>query len=232
MKKNLKSAILLCVLFVSQYLIASPMLLMRLRPDESYKSHDRIARKLSKPGKLGGLLQEGTWKTGSVAGIFATYAGYLTVSPPDGLLYFPLEQSKPLFHLVVTRKIVPVVGFANTVDHMALDPAQETGFYLVEQKRDDMTGKLFWRVSKEDLPENNKLPFDAVILFAKPKNVMVTLGETPAKPGQHFVLPDIFIRKGINIVGRSLYVVNIAQFFKPVRLHAKVEPKRLIEQAV
>jgi len=226
MKKN----IVLLSALLPLTLVAPPMLLMRLQADPS-RVAERITKKLSKPGKFGRYLSEGALRSDSAAGIFASYAGYLTVSPADGLISFPLKQSKPLFHLVVTRKVVPVVAFANTVDHLALDPAEPTELYLLSQQRDEMTGKSYWQVERDDLPEDNKLPLDAVILFAKPKNVIVPLGDMPTKLGQHFVLPDVFVRKGINILGRSLYVLSIAHFFKPVRLHAKLEPKRLIEQS-
>jgi len=132
---------------------------------------------------------------------------------------------------VVTRKVVPVVAFGNTIDHLAFDKAEQVGFYTIEREKDDVSGALFWRIAKADVPADNKLPLDSIILFAKPKNVEPALGETPTKPGQHFILPDVQVKKGVKIVQRSLYVLSISHFFKPVRLHAKIQSKLLIEQA-
>jgi len=231
MKVHLFLLRFICVSLFPLQLVASPMLVMRLQPDPMFNSRDRIIKKLNKPGKLGPYLTEGAWRSGSGAGIFSSYAGYMTVSPASGLISFPLVQSKPSFHLVVTRKVVPVVAFGNTIDHLAFDKAEQVGFYTIEREKDDVSGALFWRIAKADVPADNKLPLDSIILFAKPKNVEPALGETPTKPGQHFILPDVQVKKGVKIVQRSLYVLSISHFFKPVRLHAKIQSKLLIEQA-
>ena len=229
MKKTVRG---ICAFMVLQplYLMAPPVLLFRLLPYKAPAAHEGIIKTLRKPGALAKIAGRGGMNRDSVAGLFASYGGYLTVSRPDGTVIFPLGHSKMAVHLVVTSKIVPVRMFGNTIDHLAFDPTVKSEMFYIDQLEDEDSEQPIWRFTQADMPRDNRIPADAVILFAKPKNVDVVLGDMPARAGQHFVLPDVFVKKGVNLVGRSLYVLSLAQFFKPVRLYTELEPTRYISQ--
>lgn len=173
----------------------------------------KINRKLSKPGKIAKHTANGIINRPWIDGIFSSYAGFLEVSDDEGRTLFPRRHEEPKVTLLITSKITPIIMTGNTVHHWELEKGTPAYMVTIQREQDLTTNLYFWNVIEMDLPQNNIVPLDTVVLFAKPKNIYVPLGITLTSDSPHLVLPDIYIKKGINVVKRSLYVLNIKQFF-------------------
>ncbi len=82
------------------------------------------------------------------------------------------------------------------------------------------------------MPEDNKIPLSAIVITADPKNVVVNAGETVTNETANLVLPDILVRKGINIVKNSSYMLTVRHLFKPVETEEKREPLKMITHII
>ncbi len=151
------------------------------------------------------------------SGLFSTYAGYSTISTPfDGQISFPRKQQNPSFFLVVTPRIEPVIMLGATVHHWQLVNNVPVAFYGVDRKQDPDTKSYFWSVRKAEVPENGIVPLTSIVLFAKPKNIYVPLGITPTTDDPQLVLPTVYVRKGIDLVGSALSLLNVKQFYRSI----------------
>ncbi|MFZ5954143.1 MAG: hypothetical protein ACOYT8_03550 [Candidatus Dependentiae bacterium] len=163
-----------------------------------------------------------------IAGIFSTYYGFLAASDIHGQTIFPRWHRTESVYVLVTEKISPIMMAHNTVSHWELEEGTAAKLYLFEKTEDPETKILFWRATQEPLPTNNQVPRDSVTIFAHPKYVYVPLGITLAQESPHLILPDIYIKKGLNITKDALYVLNLMHFFSLVPRWYKRDEKRLI----
>lgn len=147
------------------------------------------------------------------SGIFATYAGYITISNPNGQVMFPRKHQRQLFYFAITTNIIPHIMTANTIHHWEFDPETPTTLYKVEKFLDQMTQLYYWQTTKIPVPEDNIIPLEAIVIFAKPKYIYVPEGISITRDRPNQVLPDIYIKKGIKLLGTTLFVLNIRPFF-------------------
>ena len=85
---------------------------------------------------------------------------------------------------------------------------------------------MFWRMTKEPLPEDRIVPPLSLTIFTGPNKIYVPLGITPIKEKTNLLLPDLYVKSGVNIVDQSLYWINLAQYLRPVSELYKKDPKR------
>ena len=186
----------------------------------------KIVRKLKKPGKIARHTVEGLMDYHPTAGIFSTYGGYLQVSDVNGHIVFPRKHEKPQIYLVITPKITPIIMFENTIHHWELVPDAPKQMYTIERKYDRDAELFYLDVQKTDIPENNQLPLTAVVVIPKPKHIFVPTGITITKDNPNLLLPDIFVRKGVNIVTNTVYILNFRHLFGRLYLTYKKEANR------
>jgi hypothetical protein len=167
-----------------------------------------------------------------VAGIFATYAGFLETSDTFGTIIFPRKQTNTTVHVLVTSHIKPIVMFEQTIAQWELEPGTPANFYLFNRVSDTDTGLTYWDVQEQPVPENNLIPIDTLIVIAHPKNIHIPIGITLSDAGPNLLLPTMYTRKGINVVDDALYVLDLSHLFGQVHLaHSKkpssyaVQPK-------
>lgn len=163
-----------------------------------------------------------------VVGIFSTYYGFLAASDIHGQTIFPRWQRDQKVYVLVTEKISPIMMAHNTVSHWELEEGTAAKLYLFEKVEDKETKILFWRATQEQLPVDSRVPQDAVTIFAHPKYVYIPLGITLAQESPHLILPDMFIKKGLNVTKDALYVLNLTHFFSLVPRWYKRDEKRII----
>lgn len=161
-----------------------------------------------------------------VAGIFSTYAGYLTASDINGQTIFPRKHEDPLIYLLITNRITPIMITHNTIHHWELEEGTPAALYTIERKFDEKTGIYFWDMQATDLPKNNRIPLESITIIAQPKNVYVPLGITLSNNNPQLILPDIYIRKGIMKLTNALYILNLRNFFGSLTVEYKKEPTR------
>lgn len=148
-----------------------------------------------------------------VSGLFATYGGFLTTSELTGEISFPWLHEKPIIHLLITEQLTPIVQSGNTIDHWELEQGAPIHAYLMEQKWDSQAHTLYWDISQEAPPANNIIPITSLVLFADPKYVYVPTGVELSQETPHLLLPDIYIKHGINLTKNALYIVNLSHYF-------------------
>ncbi len=172
----------------------------------------KFIAKIHQPAKLA-RYQTKRMAPALVSGIFATYGGLLTTSDLNGELTFPWLHEKPFIHLLVTEELTPIVRSGNTIDHWELQEGVPVMAYKMEQKWDDSARAMYWDISKEPVPTNNIIPLESIVIFADPKYVYVPLGVQLFKETPHLILPDIYIKHGVNLTKNALYIVNLSHYF-------------------
>ncbi len=214
---KLKIAYFLLFSYLGSFCALFGNLTMFIRPypeKQAVLDPDKMARNIATPGKLASkIMKDKLLKTSSNDGIFSTYFGYLALSDINGQLTFPRKQQKPLFNLLITPKIKPVFMIGNTIHHWELDTLVPAELYTVERKQDPETKDWFWQTKKGNLPANNIVSLDTIVIFAKPQTIVVPQGITLTDKNPQLVLPDIYAKKSLNITARSLWALTVRSFF-------------------
>lgn len=151
-----------------------------------------------------------------VQGVFASYWGYLRTGNQNGQVLFPRKQRKPSLKILVTSRIKPVLMIGRTVHHWEIDPSIASTLYQLDRIEDPETKKSYWLVQSSDLPDNNIIGLDTIIIFAQPKHIVVPAGKFKTKKSPHLYLPDIYVKKGINTLLQSLWILKVKNFFSLV----------------
>lgn len=202
-----------------------------LKKEAIIDDSEKLIEHIKTPGKLSGkTIKRKLLATQSNEGIFGTYLGYLALTDFNGQLTFPRKTQKPSFKLIITSRITPIFMIGNTIHHWEFDPRAKTSVYQIERKQDPATQLWFWQTTKGSVPENNIVPLDAIVLFAKPKHVLVPEGITMTTNNPQLLLPDIYAKKGLNITARALWVLTMKQFFGPLRTLFKKESNTYFSQ--
>lgn len=199
---------------------ADSVLVLSLKPYPTMPEQDYchlISRSIREQGQIALHCIYGISDKQVPIGIFATNRGYLTISDQLGQIAFPYKLSKPVIDLLITPKIQPVMMFGNTVHHWQLEPHSHAVMYRYILEQDASTKLYYWTVQQIALPQNGQIPLNAVILFAKPHNIYIPLGITPTKESANYVLPDMYVKKGINNASQSLYLLELKHLFGSVR---------------
>jgi len=160
-----------------------------------------------------------------ISGIFATYAGYISISDYDGRISFPRLQQSSRLYLIVTPEITPILMLANTIHHWELNQGAPVKTILAEQKEDPETELLYWDLQEVDAPADSVIPLASITILARPEHVYIPLGISVAMPSPHLLLPDIYIKSGINKVAEALYILNLNQFFGTLSMQYKLDKK-------
>jgi len=183
--------------------------------------------KIKKPGKIAKHTIKGMTHHTPMAGILATYGGYLNASDYDGYIRFPRKHEKPSLELIVTTKIIPITMFENTIHHWQLEPGNPAAVYAIEQKYDEGKKYHYWQTTKVAQPENDQIPMTAIVIIANPDKIIIDNEATPTHEGPNLILPPIYAKKGSNMVNNSLYMLNLRHLFKFASPKYNAEPLRL-----
>jgi hypothetical protein len=131
-------------------------------------------------------------------------------------------QQKEDLTLIITERIEPVLMLGNTIHHWTL-LSIPTAIYSVARKQDTRTKLFYWDVKPANKPENNIIPLTSIVLFAKPKNIIVPTGITITNDSQQLILPTLYATKNINDIAPALSVLKVRQFFGPISVINKKE---------
>ena len=195
----------------------------------SQENGKKLANKLDKPGKPNTFRSKRLFEP-SLAGIFATYGGFLDISDSLGEIAFPRKHDKPFIYLVITQKMVPIVMSGNTIHHWELEEDEAVEIYKFEQVYDEEFHTSYWIATQEPIPTNNIIPLESIAIFADPKYVYVPLGITPFKASPHLILPQIYIKPGLDLTAQALYVLNITHYFGSIISDYKKDKDRFSRQ--
>lgn len=174
-------------------------------------------RMLREPGTIDNYKMHGTLKRDITSGILSTYYGYLGISNANGQTSYPRKTPLPELTIIVTYRLTPNVMTQNTIHHWELEQGTAARMYSLQRKQDQLTNLYYWDVQEVELPEDQRVPLNAIVIFAHPNDVYIPTGITVVQDERpNIVLPTIYVRPGIKIYASSLYVLNIRQFFQPV----------------
>jgi hypothetical protein len=229
MKKNCYVCLLSLSWLIFLQAAASPTITFFFKP---LNDIEKVSQKLKKPGKLAKYTAHGILNHVPISGLLVTYGGYITSSNYNGQVILPRKHQKPVVTILVTAEMIPVSLFENTILHWNLIPGVPASMYSCAQKYDDKTEKYYWETQEVPLPEDNRIPLAAIVIVAKPKNIVVTIGDVPTKETANFVLPDIYVKKGINIVKNSSYMLTVRHLFKPIAIEEKAEQFKMITHII
>jgi hypothetical protein len=225
MKKNYYVLGLSLLLLVSLVIEASPTITFFFKP---LGDVEKIIKKLKKPGNLAKHTIRGIIQPAPVAGILVTYAGYVASSDYNGGIVLPRKHYKSMVTIVVTPEMVPVPLFENTYLHWNLISGVPAKMYSCEQKYDEMKEEAYWDVQELSFLAGNQIPVSAIVIVAKPKDIVINVGTTPTVTSANLVLPEVYVKKGINIVKNSSYMLTIRHLFKPITVEEKPEPFKML----
>lgn len=223
---NLKITYFLLFSYLGSYQasLGNINLFIRPYPQKNASPAQKLEEQLNIPGRITHKTIKNTFITQSPQmGIFATYWGYLALSGFNGLLTFPRKQQKENFNVLITTKIDPIFMIGNTIHHWEIDRSVLSQLYTVTQRQDPTTKQWLWETKEADLPKDNIITLNTIVLFAKPQNIYVPLGITLTQKNPQLLLPDIYVKKDVNIPARALWVLLVRQFFGPLHKVIKKE---------
>ena len=211
---------------------SDPIISLFLRPypvmlDDFYCN--KLAHTLKDQGTVAKYCKFGILDKHTVSGIFVTYGGYLNVSNELGSVSFPLSHTKPEMTILVTNRLTPIMTAGNTVGYWELDTNTDAQMFIIEKKEDMETHASFWMTSSVPLPADRHIPTAAIVILAKPENIYVPLGAAPMHVNPNLILPDIYVKIGMNPIAHSLYMLNLTHLFSPVRYLYKQDPARYMQ---
>jgi len=228
MKNVIVNVLFILTLFFNNHrLFAEQLISLFLKPYpvvSAKNASEKLAPKLNKLGKMATNRSKYIMPA-STSGIFATYGGFLTVSDLNGEISFPRKTGKPIIYLLVTEQLTPIIMSANTIHHWELQEEESSKMYKFEKKWDDEFKVWYWDATQEPLPENNVIPLESITIFANPKFVYVPLGITMAKETPHLILPDIYIKNGLNLTQNALFILNLTHYFGSILPMYKKQPQ-------
>lgn len=182
---------------------------------------EAFTARVTQPGRVASKIAHSVAKPSS-QGIFATYGGYLVISDPNGQITFPRMQQTTKFTLIITEKIEPIFMLGNTIHHWTLLNIP-TAIYSLEAKQDEATKLYYWDVKPAPRPQDTMIPLNSIVIFAKPKNIIVPTGITITPGSPHLFLPALYSVKNINDAMLGLTVLSFRQFFGPLMITNKKE---------
>lgn len=158
------------------------------------------------------------------AGIFATYAGYVHASDVKGQLTFPRKHTRPFLYVIVSNNIIPIIMLKNTIHHWEIAPGAPYAAYTFERKKDEETKQYFWDVQRIKNLKDNVIPLESLLIFSQPDYIYIPTGITLTKNNPNLILPDIYVKKGFNLIKNSLYVLNLNQYLGQTNIQYQKKP--------
>ncbi|MEX0940870.1 MAG: hypothetical protein WDZ41_05930 [Candidatus Babeliales bacterium] len=219
MKQSIRFSILLVLIVGYQNTTSINIITFFIRPypkTEKIDNDDNAMHKLTIPGKTIGKILKKNYLTFSPEGIFSTYTGYLAISNFNGQIIFPRKHQKDIFKILITEKITPIMMIGATVHHWELNPTVPAQLFVIEREQNPETKEYFWNTTEIDLPENNIISLDTIVIFSKPQNMFIPLGKKLTNKNPQIYLPDMYAKKSINLIARALWLLTIKHFFSPI----------------
>ncbi len=216
MKKKIAVLCTLSFFLGFKKLDGQPIITFFMRPYPILRQEHQATKlmdKVHRPGKIAKNSIKRKHTGPMVKGIFSTYGGYIAMSNYDGQTTFPRKHAIATIYFVITNKITPIMMAGNTIHHWEIEEGTPAAMYKAERLHDEKQEVYYWLVTEVPLPKDNHLPLESITILAQPKHVYIPEGITLTDDTPNLLLPDIYIKKGININSNALYLLNVRQFF-------------------
>ena len=175
----------------------------------------KYSKKVQQPGYLSGEIIRAHKRQSGVPGVMCMYAGHVALSDHNGQVIFPRRQQSPKTYFLITKGIKPAYMIAPaTVANWMLDPKHHAQMYLIELKQDDKTQLYYFETSEIDVPTDNNILPNTIIIIADPENVFIPAGATFTDYSPNLTLPPVYIKKEFCFVYNSFYTLAVKQYFE------------------
>lgn len=184
------------------------------------------------PAELANLQLENIFKqflTPKLSGFPVLYGGYVTVTDPDGLAMFPLRHSQPKLYIAVTPdiKLIHVKGTSFSHAEYTAHGTAPLALYKCERLEDEKQ-KPFWKITKIQKPDNNRINPLTIVILSHPDNIYVAEADSMASAGEQFVVPPIRVIGNQDKELVNLRLLDIKPYFEQV----KTEKKRVNDTTI
>jgi hypothetical protein len=179
-------------------------------------SADELGSLFSTPGGTARMMLEYYTRSPLIQGIYVTYTGLVTASDINGQVSFPQRHTSNTVTIVVTQALRPVIIYANTVDHMQAKEGYDAAFYQCTRKKDPELNKMVWDVQKTANPPKNIIPGEALVILARPEQILIREGKTITNNDPNYFLPHVYVKESITSSENAIQFVRSAKFFAPV----------------
>jgi hypothetical protein len=180
---------------------------------------------VSTPGNLAAQQVEQTFKqylTPKLSGFPLLYAGYITVTDNDGLATFPLRHTQQKLYIAVTPDIKMIHVKGSSFSHAEYHQTHSNPLSLYKcEKLEDDKKVPFWKVSKIDKPDNNRINPITVVILTHPDNIFIATGDVMASAGEQLVLPPIRVIGNQDKDLVNLRLLDIKRNFEEVQNEQK-----------
>lgn len=145
---------------------------------------------------------------------FVMHNGYVTIPSALGQVTLPRKTTETTFYLIVTPEVEPVFMFPNTISHWEIPFNSPTKMVRLKQIKQDQ--EWYWSIKPATL-KGKKIPIDAIIVIAKPNNVVIPITSFKTQPSNQLLLPPLYVKNDFHNAEHALFMLNISKFFKPVQ---------------
>lgn len=182
---------------------------------------DYIVRKMTKPLSS---FQRG------VSGVFCFYGGTITISSFLGQVTFPRLQQKNDIYVLVTTGILPAYMIApSTVHNWIIDTSKVSQMFHLTLKHDPASQLFYYEATEAELPKNNNIPLNTIIIIAEPSTVFIPMGATIVDNSPNMILPTIYIKKEFCFVYNALYSLALKQYFRQNNYSIKQDGNSILQ---
>jgi len=211
-KKKICNKVLLLILLSSVKINCYQTTSLFMKPHPTIvgeKTAIKKVQKLKKLPKAAKYVFRAFTKPFLTSGIPFSSGGNYYITDLNGQVVFIRTHKKPFVTIIITKNIVPVLSLENTVHHWELSRRRNVKIYTAERKLDVPSKTYFWDVKEAPIPKDNIIPINAIVIFANPKYVYMPTGITITTKNPQLVLPDIYIKPGINKAKSALLLFNV-----------------------
>lgn len=177
------------------------------------------------PGGLAVAQVEQNFKqflTPKLSGFPVLYAGYITVTDSEGLAMFPLRHAQQKLYIAITPdiKMIHVKGSSFSHAEYSPDPNVPLALYKCE-KLEDEKKQLYWKVTKIDRPDNNRINPISVVILTHPDNIFVPQTDFLAGSGEQLVVPPLRVVGNQDKELVNTRLLDITPYFERVKIEQK-----------
>lgn len=194
-----------------------------IKKEQSTTVNDLVP--LSTPGGLAADQIDQAMKlflTPKLSGFPILYAGYVTITDTDGLATFPLRHAQQKLYIAITPDIKMIHVKGSSFSHAEYSPDQAIALSLYKcEKLEDDKKQPFWKVTKIDKPDTNRINPITTVILTHPDNIFVREGDIMASPGEQLILPPIGVIGTQDKDLVNLRLLDIKPYFEQVQSEQK-----------
>lgn len=146
--------------------------------------------------------------------------------------HFPRLTQDETINLIVTRRIHPVVLQGNTVQFLVRDTNTEIAYYQLTRCKDETANFYYWEITALPIPQDKKIPSNALIIFAEPEHIYVPTEPVATIGGPHLILPVIYTKRDLEKNYDALKFLTINRYFSPIHHLVQVAPPKRYAQII